>query len=91
MTTEERQNFDAFQRKLQESPANRLGFFASVEGIEKPQPANNPFDKWKRDAEYENQAICKHLGIEYHKRILQYQTRNWPVTGHRDCQTHNIR
>ena len=25
MTTEERQNFDAFQRKLQESPANRLG------------------------------------------------------------------
>ena len=57
MTTEERQNFDAFQRKLQESPANRLGFFASVEGIEKPQPANNPFDIWYRDAEYENEAI----------------------------------
>lgn len=51
MTTEERQKFNAFQRTLQESPANRLSFFASVEGIEKPQPANNPFDKWKRDAE----------------------------------------
>ena len=37
MTTEERQKFNAFQRTLQESPANRLSFFASVEGIEKPQ------------------------------------------------------
>ena len=81
MTTEERQKFNAFQRTLQESPANRLSFFASVEGIEKPQPANNPFDKWKRDAEYENQAICKHLGIEYHTEDFTVSdeklARNW--------------
>ena len=46
-----------------------------------PQPANNPFDKWKRDAEYENQAICKHLGIEYHKEDFTVSdkelARNW--------------
>lgn len=52
-----------------------------MEGIEKPQPANNPFDKWKRDAEYENQAICKHLGIEYHKEDFTVSdkelARNW--------------
>lgn len=65
MTREERQKYDAFQKELHESPANRLGFFTSVEGIEEPHPANNPFDRWKQNEEYENKAICKHLGIEY--------------------------
>ena len=65
MTREERQKYDAFQKELHEIPANRLGFFTSVEGIEEPHPANNPFDRWKQNEEYENKAICKHLGIEY--------------------------
>lgn len=32
MTTEERQKFDAFQRTLQESPANRLSFLQVWKG-----------------------------------------------------------
>lgn len=49
MTREERQKYDAFQKELHESPANRLGFFTSVEGIEEPHPAKQPFDRWKQE------------------------------------------
>ena len=91
MTTEERQNFDAFQRKLQESPANRLGFFASVEGIES---LNRQIIRLTNGNGMQSMRIRRSANIlvlNTTKRILQYQTRNWPVTGHRDCQTHNIR
>ena len=65
MTNEERRMFDAFQRKLNENPANRLTFFAGVR--EKCLIANNPYEQWALQSEYENEAICKHLGIEYRK------------------------
>lgn len=65
MTNEERRMFDAFQRKLNENPANRLTFFAGVR--EKCLVANNPYEQWALQSEYESEAICKHLGIEYRK------------------------
>lgn len=65
MTNEERRMFDAFQRKLNENLANRLTFFAEVR--EKCLVANNPYEQWALQSEYENEAICKHLGIEYRK------------------------
>ena len=65
MTNEERRTFEAFQRKLNENPVNRLDFFAGVR--EKCLVANNPYEQWVLQSEYENEAICKHLGIEYHK------------------------
>ena len=65
MTNEERRMFDAFQRKLNENPANRLTFFAGVR--EKCLVANNPYEQWTLQSEDGNEAICKHLGIEYRK------------------------
>ena len=65
MTQEERKKFDAFQRQLNESPANRISFFAGVD--EECMIANTPYEQWVLQSEYENKAICKHLGIEYRK------------------------
>ena len=65
MTQEERRKFDAFQRQLNESPANRISFFAGVD--EECMIANTPYEQWVLQSEYENKAICKHLGIEYRK------------------------
>lgn len=42
-------------------------FFANVKGIERPEPANNPYDNWARQAVFENKAICMYLGIEYNE------------------------
>lgn len=65
MTQEERKRFDVLQRQLNESPANRISFFASVEGIEQPNPVNNPYERWQQQTEFENRAICKYLNIKY--------------------------
>ena len=65
MTSEERKLFDTFQRRLNENPANRISFFAGIR--EKCLIANNPYEQWELQSEYENKAICKHLGIEYRK------------------------
>ena len=65
MTQEERKKFDAFQRQLNESPANRISFFAGMD--EERAIANTPYEQWALQSEYENKAICKHLGIEYRK------------------------
>lgn len=65
MTQEERKKFDAFQRQLNESPANRISFFAGMD--EECAIANTPYEQWALQSEYENKAICKHLGIEYRK------------------------
>ena len=58
MTQEERKKFDAFQRQLNESPANRINFFAGMD--EERAIANTPYEQWALRSEYENKAICKH-------------------------------
>lgn len=63
MTSRERKLFDALQRKLNETPVNRISFFAGV--TEEHTTANTPYENWKQQSECENRAICKHLGIEY--------------------------
>lgn len=67
MTTGERKRFDELQRRLSENPSSRMIFFANVKGIERPEPANNPYDNWARQAVFENKAICRYLGIEYNE------------------------
>ena len=66
MTQEERKKFDAFQRQLNESPVNRINFFAGMD--EKCAIANTPYEQWALHSwQYKNKAIRKHLGIEYRK------------------------
>lgn len=65
MTTEERKEFDAFKRKLQEDPVFRISFFGNLR-----VDMNNVGDVMERihlQNEAENKFICQHLGIEYQR------------------------
>lgn len=85
MTTEERKSFDDFKRELLENPIIGLNFFGNMDKVE----LDNIGDLTTRNRlmnEAKNKFICQHLGVNYGKRILKYQTKIWPRNGLKDCR-----
>lgn len=69
MTTEERDKFDSFKRKLQENPVFKIHFFGDLK-----VDLTNIGEVMVRNhlrQEAENELICQHLGIEYKKEDFE--------------------
>lgn len=87
MTQEERKKFDAFQRQLNESPANRINFFAGMD--EECAIANTPMNNGLCSRSMRTKPFANIWALNIERKILRYRRKDLQSSGRADYLTWN--